>query len=177
MINPKINRIYGYNAKDRNLSSSEIDIDKNENGAFNIILNAISAGEIGKISDNEGKPLYKIVGEIKTLAHRDYISFSTLEAEVKKEIKFNISNPLIKLAMKYLDWVKVDNFEVDNSEEDILNSDFSNYIWIENVDTIKNKKKVVFSKEAIQVIVDTINDNANHKNIFKKELNLKLKLN
>lgn len=175
MINPKTNRIYGYNAKDKNLSSSEIDIDKNENGAFNIILNAISAGEIGKISDNEGKPLYKIVGEIKTLAHRDYISFSTLEAEVRKDAEYNFSNPLLKLALKYLNWTNVENFHVDNPKDDVLNSEYSDFIWIENVDTIKNKKKVVFAKDAIKIIVDTINDKVNHKKIFKKELNLKQK--
>ena len=56
IINPKNNKIYGFNGKDNILSSSEIEIDKTNNGVFNIILNAISAGEIGKISDIEGKP-------------------------------------------------------------------------------------------------------------------------
>ena len=62
IINPKSNRVYGFNGKDNVLSGSDIEIDKSDGGVFNIILNAISAGEIGKISDNEGKPLYKIVG-------------------------------------------------------------------------------------------------------------------
>jgi len=56
IINPKSNKIYGFNGKDNILSSSKIEVDKSDTGVFNIILNAISAGEIGKISDNEGKP-------------------------------------------------------------------------------------------------------------------------
>lgn len=172
MINPKTNKIYGYNQKDKNLSSSEIDIDKSETGAFNIILNAISAGEIGKISDNEGKPLYKIVGEIKTLAHRDYITLSTLEAEIRKQANYNFSNPLLKLALKYLQWTNVENFPVENPAENILNEKFNNYIWIENTDTIKNKRKVVFSKDAIEILTQVINDKQNHKKVFKKDLHL-----
>src|SRR5690606_27256738 len=87
MINPKTNMIYGYNQKDKNLTGSEIDVDKSEEGAFNIILNAISAGEIGKISDTEGKPLYKIVGEIKTATPRDFISLSTRSEEHTSELQ------------------------------------------------------------------------------------------
>ena len=67
ILNPKNNTVYGYNSKENLLSSSEIDIDQTENGIFNIILNAISAGDIGKISNDEGKPIYKIVGELLVL--------------------------------------------------------------------------------------------------------------
>ncbi|CAM2747880.1 Putative DNA-binding domain-containing protein [Flavobacterium succinicans] len=173
MINPKTNKLYGYNQKEKNLSSSEIDIDKSETGAFNVILNAISAGEIGKISDTEGKPLYRIIGEIKTLSHKDYISLSTLDTEIRKEAKYNFSNPLLKLALRYLEWTNTDNFSVENPKEDILNEKYSEFIWIENIDTIKDKRKVVFSKEAIKILTDTINDSKNHKTIFKRELHLK----
>lgn len=173
MINPKTNKLYGYNQKEKNLLSSEIEIDKSETGAFNIILNAISAGEIGRISDTEGKPLYKIIGEINTLSHRDYISFSTLESEVRKESKYNFSNPLLKLAIKYLKWTNVENFSVENPKENIINEDFSEFIWIENIDTIKDKKKVVFSQEAIKILTETINDKKNHKLIFKRDLHIK----
>lgn len=172
MINPKINKIYGYNQKDNNLSSSEIDIDKSETGAFNIILNAISAGDIGKISDIEGKPLYKIVGEIKSSSPRDYISLSTLQSEIKRDAKYNFTNPQLKLIFKFLEWTNVDNFEVDKPKEDILNPKYSNYIWIENIDTIKQKIKVVFSKEAINLLIEVINNNDVHVKIFGKNLNL-----
>jgi hypothetical protein len=173
MINPKTNKLYGYNQKGKNLLSSEIEIDKSETGAFNIILNAISAGEIGRISDTEGKPLYRIIGEINTLSHRDYISFSTLESEVRKESKYNFSNPLLKLAIKYLKWTNVENFSVENPKENIINEDFSEFIWIENIDTIKDKKKVVFSQGAIKILTETINDKKNHKLIFKRDLHIK----
>lgn len=121
MINPKSNMIYGYNQKDKNLSGSEIDVDKSEEGAFNIILNAISAGDIGKISDTEGKPLYKIVGQIKTTTPRDYISLSTLQSEVTKNAKFNFSNPQIKMVFKYLGWTNSSTFQIDKPTENLLN--------------------------------------------------------
>ncbi|SHH75872.1 Putative DNA-binding domain-containing protein [Chryseobacterium oranimense] len=173
MINPKTNNIYGYNQKDKNLSSSEIEIDKSESGVFNIILNAISAGEIGKISDTEGKPLYKIVGEIKSSTPRDYITLSTLDSEIKKNAKYNFTSPLLKLAFKELGWTNIENFHIEDPEENILNEKFSNFIWIENIDTIKDKKKVVFSKDAIEPLIEIINDKSNHVKYFKRNLHSK----
>jgi len=92
ILNPKSNRIYGYNAKDNILSSSNIDIDQREDGVFNVILNAISAGDIGKISNDEGKPLYKIIGELKLTQKREFIYYSDLYNEVKEKVNFNFSN-------------------------------------------------------------------------------------
>ena len=65
IINPSIGRIYGYNQKNKILESAGIDIDYEENGAIRLILNAISAGEIGKITSDEGKPIYRLVGDLK----------------------------------------------------------------------------------------------------------------
>lgn len=105
MINPKTSKIYAFNGKDNVLSSSEIEIDKSEKGVLNVILNAISAGEIGKISDTEGKPLFRIVGEVKAASVREHISLSTLLTEVNKKAKYKVSSVQLKEAMKYLNWV------------------------------------------------------------------------
>ena len=173
MINPKTNNIYGYNQKEKRLSSSEIDIDKSEAGVFNIILNAISAGEIGKISDNEGKPLYKIVGEIKTLVSKPYITLTTLQNEVKEKVKDNFSNPQLKLAMKYLGWTNEENFDINRPPENLLNDKYSDKIWIENQDNLKGRSKIVFSETAIQPLATLINDKGKHLEVFKKALNEK----
>lgn len=173
LINPNHNKVYGYNGKDNTLSSSEIDIDKTENGVFNIILRAISAGEIGKISDNEGKPLYKIVGEVKSLSPRDYISISTLETEIKKKCKYKFTNVQLKHTLKHLGWVNDSNFKVENPIENTVNEEFHNYIWVESFDTIKDLHKVVFSKDAIDEIAKNIEDQSLHKKIFGKNLALK----
>ncbi|WP_305842355.1 hypothetical protein [Photobacterium leiognathi] len=53
ILNPLQNKVYGFNGKDNILSKTDVEIDKNDDGVFNIILNAISAGEIGKITTNE----------------------------------------------------------------------------------------------------------------------------
>jgi len=175
IINPKHNKVYGYNGKDNILSSSEIEIEKAENGIFNVILNAISAGEIGKISDNEGKPLYKIVGEIKTNTPRDYISISTLHDESLRQSKYKFSNVQLKQIIKFLGWVNNDKFKVENPDESCLNSQFNNFIWIETLDSIKETHKVVFSKEAVDEIVKTADDENTQKEIFRKVLEKKAK--
>ncbi|WP_302026102.1 RNA-binding domain-containing protein [Parabacteroides johnsonii] len=170
IINPKSNQIYGFNGKDNILSSSEIEIDHSEKGVFNVILNAISAGEIGKISDTEGKPLYKIVGEIKTTVPREYISLTTLLAEVVKLSGFRVSSVQLKILMKYLGWVNDENFEVKNPDKNPTNPEYNNFIWLERFDKLKNSFKVVCSEEAIPEIVAVLSDLSNHIKIFKKEL-------
>lgn len=173
IINPKNNRIYGFNGRDNILSSSEIEIDKSNTGVFNVILNAISAGEIGKISDNSGKPLYKIVGEIKSSAPREHISLSTLLSEVKNKSKYTFSGLQLKIVMKYLGWVNDEKFKVENPIADPVNSNFNDYVWLENFDSIKNVHKVVCSKESIAKIIEIVNDDKTHLQVFGKLLNPK----
>lgn len=173
IINPKYNKIYGFNGKENILSSSDIEIDKSENGVFNVILNAISAGEIGKISNDEGKPLYKIVGEIKSLTPRDFIYLSSLETKVKSKSNFKFTNSQLKLVIKYLNWVTDEHFKVENPCEDIVNKEFNQYIWIEPLDTVR---KVVFSVDSIEKILITINNKSLHEAIFNKTLDKKSEL-
>ena len=170
IINPKNNKIYGFNGKDNILSSSDIEIDKTNNGVFNVILNAILAGEIGKISDNEGKPLYKIVGEVKSTAPREHISLTTLRTEVLKLAKYKISSVQLKMIMKYIGWVDNENFKVENPPKDPVQSRYHRFIWLETFDTIKNVHKVVCSKESITTIVEIVNNESLHKAIFNKSL-------
>lgn len=143
IINPKYNKIYGYNGKDNTLSSSDIEIDKSDQGVFNVILNTISAGEIGKISDTEGKPFYKIVGEIKAASAREHISLTTLLSEFLKKASYKISSVQLKLLLKHLNWVTDDNFKVENPAIDPTVEECRNLIWLENFDKIKNVHKVV----------------------------------
>jgi hypothetical protein len=170
ILNPIHNKIYGFNGKDRSLSSSDIEIDKDENGIFNILLNAISAGDIGKISDTEGKPLYKIVGELKTKSTRDFIYLTNLQDEIKSLVKYKFTNNQLKQAIKYLNWVKDDNFKIENPDENIINIGFSDYLWI---DKLGKSKKVVFSNNCIQKLSEIIDNIELHKKIFGKELDLK----
>lgn len=170
IINPKHNRVYGFNGKDNVLSSSDIEIDKSENGVFNVILNAISAGEIGKISDDEGKPLYKIVGEVKSLAPRDFIYLTTLESKAKAKSKYKFTNQQLKAAVCHLGWVNTATFKVENPPEGTVIESFNNYIWIETLDS---KKRVVFSEQCIDVILEVIHNSELHMPLFNKMLDLK----
>ncbi len=172
IINPKNNKVYGFNSKDNVLSSSDIEIEKpEEKGVFNIILNAISAGEIGKITTDEGKPLYKIIGEVKTNVPRLSISMATLTSEIKRISSYKITNLQLKSLIYYLKWVSTEDFKIANPpNDDVLNREYKKYIWIEKIDEIKDTNKIVFSKEAIDPIMEIVNNKTLHKAIFKKEL-------
>lgn len=173
MINPNTNKIYGFNKKDGVLSSANIDIDKEneENGIFNIILNAISAGNIGKISDTEGKPLYKLVG---TITKKDSIPLSTFHEQIKEKSIYTISQPQLKMVMKYLKWITSESFEVEKPSIDLINTQFNNYVWIDNINTLKGKSKVVFSEDGIKEVLVVIEDIKTHIPIFRKPLKLKV---
>jgi len=173
IINPNSNKIYGFNGKENILSSSDIEIDKSDSGVFNIILNAISAGEIGKISDSEGKPLYKIVGEVKSSAPREHISLSTLLTEVSKKIKYKLSSVQLKEVMQYLGWVTDKNFKVENPNPNPVVKKYDGYIWLETFDKIKDVHKIVCSEVAIDKIVETVNNQSLHKEMFGKTLSKK----
>lgn len=172
ILNPKSNTVYGYNSKENLLSSSEIDIDQNENGIFNIILNAISAGEIGKISNDEGKPIYKIVGELKSKTPRDFIYFSSLLEKIKVQVKYNVSAIQLKFVFKHLEWITDENLPIENPDKTKLSIQFNQFIWIEILD---KTHKVVFSANAIDPIVKAINESKKHITIFGKELQTKSK--
>lgn len=175
IINPQLGKVYGYNAKNHILASTDIEIDNKKDGPINVILNAISAGEIGKITTDEGKPIYKLVGEIvlNTGETRKYTSITSIHGEIKKKSKYKISNVQLKLVMKYLGWVNNESFTIENPKEKDINSKFSNFIWIEVIDNLKGSKKVVFSPHAVSPLLEIIEDSTKHKAIFGDALKLK----
>lgn len=167
ILNPISNKVYGFNDKEKILSSSDIEIDQDENGIFNIILNAISAGEIGKISNDEGKPIYKIVGELRAKSSREFIYFTSLIEKVKSKTEFNFSSNQLKSVFKYLNWITDDKIKIENPDENKINSDMSEFIWIEILD---RTHKIVFSENAVEPLVKAINDTKKHISIFGKTL-------
>ena len=168
IINPLLGKVYGYNSKNNILSSTDIEIDNKDDGPINVILNAISAGEIGKISTNEGKPIYKLVGEIllNNEKVKESTSMNSIHDEIRQKSTFKISNIQLKSVMLYLDWVKNGAFNIDKPKNDDINPDFSEYIWIETVDNLKGKKKVVFSPKAVMPLLDVIEDSTKHTKVF-----------
>lgn len=171
IINPAQHKIYGFNSKDKILSGSDIEIDETQNGVFNVILNAISAGDIGKITTDEGKPIYKIVGEIQT--NREHIILNSLEQEVRKKSKFKFTNLQLKRAIYHLGWVNDPYFKVVNPPDGTVVSSKSQYIWTETMDLVSNRRKVYFSPNAIDKLVDLINDDTKHMELFNKKLSKK----
>lgn len=168
ILNPMQNKVYGFNSKDNVLSGSDIEIDKTNNGVFNIILNAITAGEVGRITTNEGKPLYKIVGEFQD--NRDHIILSNLVKEVQKQANFKVTTAQLKTLICYLNWVTIAEFKVDNPDETTINADCKQFIWIETIDSLSKKSKVYFSSESILELIKIINNQEKHQEIFNKKL-------
>ncbi|MDT0685882.1 RNA-binding domain-containing protein [Autumnicola psychrophila] len=171
ILNPQQNKVYGFNNKDKTLSGSNIDIEKSQEGVFNIILSAISAGEIGKITDNEGKPIYKLMGEIHT--EREHISLTSLEKAVKEVANYKFTNAHLKIVIDHLGWVNDKSFNVINPPNQTVSNDFNKFIWIETVDQYSQRTKVFFSPSAIPEIAKVIDDPKIHKQLFNKKLSKK----
>lgn len=172
ILNPQQGKVYGYNSKNKVLASTDIEIDNKEDGPINVILNAISAGEIGKISTTEGKPIYKLVGEIvlNNEKTKESTSMKSIHDEVKQKSKYKVQNIQLKKVMYYLDWVKDDTFSVKEPKEEDINSDFSDLIWIETIDDLKGSKKVVFSPKAVAPLLKIVEDPTKHIEIFGDSL-------
>lgn len=160
IINPLLGRVYGYNSKSNSLMSADLDIDNSPEGPINVVLNAISAGEIGKISTDEGKPIYKLIGEIvvKKDRPRESTSMTTIHAEIKDKCDYKISNIQLKQVMHHLKWVNNPAFNIGKPESDDINPEFSEFIWIESTDDLKNTKKVFFSPNAVNELLPTVNN-------------------
>lgn len=170
IVNPKQNRIYGFNGKDKTLSGSNVEIDKSNDGVFNIILQAISAGEIGKISDTEGKPIYKIVGEISRGG--DHMTISSLEKVVKAKSKYKFTNLQLKKAIFDLGWVNTPDFKVENPPRGTIIPGFDKFLWVEILDQHTKRSKIVFTQDAKLEIIKVIDDNKRHSELFNKKLSL-----
>lgn len=57
-------------------------------------------------------------------------------------------------------------FNIDKPKNDDINPDFSEYIWIETIDNLKGKKKVVFSPKAVTPLLEIVEDSPRHVDVF-----------
>ena len=167
------NKVYGFNKTDNALSWVDIEVSSDNWNVFNIILDTINSWEIWKITTNEWKPIYKIVWELKEKWQNEHIQYSTFAQEVKLLSIYKITDPQIKEVCHYLQWVTDKKFKIavaTDSDKSSINNIYNEYIWIEVFDAGKWKKKVVFSKQSAQKIVEIVNNLKNHMKIFNKEL-------
>ena len=169
ILNPLQNKVYGFNSKDKKLSGSNVEIEKTPNGIFNVILNSISAGEIGKITDDEGKPIYKIVGALHH-QDREHILLTNLKKAVQEKSEYKFTDVQLKAAIHHMGWVDRANFIVDNPPDGTVKSRYRKYIWIETIDEISKRTKIYFSPIAVEKIVKIIDDKNLQELIFKKRL-------
>ena len=168
IVNPNQNKIYGFNGKDNTLSGSSVEIDKSQDGIFNIILNAISAGEIGKISDTEGKPIYKIVGEISQGG--THMTISSLESVIKGRTVYKFTNVQMKIVIHSLGWVKDKKFKIEKPPKGTIIEGFDKYLWEEVLDQHTKHSKIVFTQASIMEIIKVIEDESMHLELFGKLL-------
>jgi hypothetical protein len=173
IVNPNENKVYGFNKKENKLSGSSVEIDKSNDGIFNIILNAISAGEIGKISNTEGKPIYKIVGEIRRGG--SHMTISSLESVIKSKSLYKFTNVQLKAVIHSLGWVNDKNFKVEKPPKGTIIKGFDRFLWEEILDQHTMQSKVVFTEDSIEEILNVIDDSSKHKTLFGKILSKKEK--
>lgn len=168
IINPSIGRVYGYNSKNNVLSSTDVEVDNTKDGPINVILNAISAGEIGRISPDEGKPIYKLIGEIvaKKEKTKESTSITSVNSQLNLKSKYKISHTQLKMIMYHLRWVTTKTFNIENPIDDVINPEFSEFIWIETTDDLKKTKKVVFSPNVVDKLLDVTENEDSHIGIF-----------
>lgn len=91
---------------------------------------------------------------------------NSIHDEIKQKTKYKISNIQLKMVMLYLGWVKNGAFNIDKPKNDDINPDFSEYIWIETIDNLKGKKKVVFSPKAVTPLLEIVEDSPRHVDVF-----------
>ena len=168
IINPNSSLVYGYNKVENKLSSSPIEIDDSK--TLSIILESISDGKIEEISDDDGKPIYKIIGMLSIAEPRDYIIISRLCDLILSECTYKVTSIEIKKTTKYLEWTLVNNYKIINPPTEVLNENYSQYIWVQKVDSAN---KIVFSHEAKAPLLEVINNRDLHMSVFGKELSLK----
>lgn len=168
IVNPRENTVYGYNTVGNSLSAGPVDIEQSEDGVVSIVLNTISAGDIGKLTDNEGKPLYKIMGQV--YHDRAKLNMTNLQKQVAKEANFKFHGLQFKAAIKYLNWVNDDNFPIENPPDGTVNDEFSNFLWVETVNDIPKRTKIRFSPTGVQELVAVINKTELHQAVFGKAL-------
>ena len=160
ILNPIQNKIYWFNGANNSLSGSDIEIVQDDKNVFNVILETIKSWDIWKITDNEGKPIYRIVWDIRQ--NKEQINLNTLIEIVKKEVKLGINWDDIKKIMYYLWWVSEKKFNIvyKNGEWDKINFiKNDNYLWFFETDSHKKAWKIVFSETAVSHLVIAIKSN------------------
>ena len=160
ILNPIQNKIYWFNGANNSLSGSDIEIVQDDKNVFNVILETIKSWDIWKITDNEGKPIYRIVWDIRQ--NKEQINLNTLIEIVKKEVKLGINWDDIKKIMYYLWWVSEKKFNIvyKNGEWDKINFiKNDNYLWFFETDSHKKSWNIVFSETAVSHLVIAIKSN------------------
>jgi hypothetical protein len=171
IVNPKQNTVYGYNAVGNSLSEGPVDIEQSKDGVVSIVLNAISAGEVGKISDQEGKPLYKFVGDV--YQNRLKLHMTGLQRAVDKESLYKVYNSQLKEIMHHLGWVTDPSFKMVDCPIGVVNTEHSKYIWIETTNELPKRTKVKFSPDGVPILLSVIEDEGIQQQIFDKILPLR----
>jgi len=153
IINPEQKKVYGFNSKDNTLSGGDIEIETEDN-KLSVILQNIKAGDIGKITNSEGKPAYKIIAETKKIKAPIPLTDIVKTLKFKTQYKFNPKH--IKKLAHYKGWVTTDNFQIYDFSDDILVLEHSELMWSEIINATKGSKRIVFSQEAEDELYDLI---------------------
>lgn len=171
MLNVEEQKVYGFNKNGNKLDGGKIEID-DKTDAFKIILESIQAGEIGKISNSEGKPIYRIVGDVALKG--DPITQCVSNLNNLSNSKYSFQSAEFKKILMHLDFISDDKIKVagvleSNKNKDITNLG-NNYIFASCTNQTNKKYDLKFTTECCEKVLTILRDESNHIKVFGKSL-------
>jgi Putative DNA-binding domain len=172
ILNVEEQKVYGFNKTGNRLDSGKIKVEDRSN-TFKVILESIQAGEIGKISNDEGKPVYRIVGDYAESGD----PISTCSNIVSQQTNYSISANDIKKVLKYLGFVTTESIAItlNSKVSDEITTEGKDYIFPICTNQSKNSYTLRFSSECTNKVIETVKNSELHETIFGKILHLKTK--
>ncbi len=168
ILNVADQKVYGFNKKGGKLDGGTIEVD-DKSDTFKIILKSIQEGEIGKISNTEGKPMFRIVGDM--VDGGDPLTGAS--EKIKNIVKYYFTNKELRDCLYYLGYTTIKNIlhEASDSFTGITDNG-KNYIFRICIHQSKGKYALRLSSACVENIINLVKDESKHTDIFSKVLSI-----
>lgn len=169
ILNVADQKVYGFNKKGGKLDGGRIEVD-DKSDTFKIILESIQEGEIGKISNTEGKPIFRIVGD--KVDGGDPLT--TASKKVKTATKYNFNNQEFKDCLVYLGYTttKKINTSINIKPDPEITELGRDYIFRICTNQSEERHDLRVSSACTSKIIDLVSNEFNHHAIFGKTLSI-----
>jgi hypothetical protein len=180
IINHKSGFVYGFG---KELVKLQLELNSKSKNGLNLMLNAIQADDIGKISSSGDKPIFRMMGDINLSSQKviekeraEKITIASAVEKINSETGFSISNEDFKKACFYLKITNTEKFYLEDStrkskkyevdENIILDSEC---LFVSTVDSSKNRRKIMATNKCISMVLEWVKKIENQKTYLKKD--------